>query len=299
MKTILITGGCGFLGSWTVKSLLEAGYLVKIFDIKIDKKMLKFACGDILNKVEFIQGDILNILDVQNAATGCSAIVHLAGVMTVDCEKNPILGAKINVLGSLNVFEAAKINNITKVVYLSSAGVYGPNSGAEPEPQSHYGAFKLAIEGSARAYWNNQGISSIGLRPYIIYGAGASRGLSAGPSHACLAAYQNKPFEIGFSGNVGFVYVEDVANSLVAAVESDFTGAHTSNLSGEEASVVDFVDKLKQQVPQNKISINGAPFQIASSLTNENNIGFLENLPITTVSQGIAQTLDHYKKRNF
>ena len=67
--------------------------------------------------------------------------------MTPDCSSNPILGAKVNLLGSINVFEALKKNNIKFLVYASSAGVFGQKDHYYPFPETHYGAYKLAVEG--------------------------------------------------------------------------------------------------------------------------------------------------------
>lgn len=300
MKTILVTGGCGFLGSWVVHHLLSNGYKVKIFDNRFETTMLEFANTGFADRqaseqVEFIKGDITNIESVQNATVNCHAIVHLAGLLTVDCESNPVLGAQVNVMGCINVFNAAIKGNISKVIYLSSAGVYGPDSGVVPHPPSHYGTFKLANEGCARAFAKSHQIASVGLRPYIIYGAGASSGLSAGASRACLAAYNDQPFEIGFSGDVGFVYVEDVANSIVASLENNFSGAHTFNLSGENNSVGHFIETLKQKFPTSEISVNGEPFQIAPSLEETKTVGFLADLPVTSIGQGITKTINHYQ----
>lgn len=295
MKTILVTGGCGFLGSWVVHHLLSNGYKVKIFDNRIETTMLEFAGKVASKQVELIKGDITNQDSVQNAAVNCDAIVNLAGLLTVDCETNPVLGAQVNVIGCINVFKAAISNKIPKVIYLSSAGVFGPDNGKTPHPSSHYGTFKLANEGCARAFSKSHQISSVGFRPYIIYGAGASSGLSAGASLACLAAYNRQPFEIGFSGDVGFVYVEDVANSIVASVMNDFSGAHTVNLSGENNSVIHFIETLKQKFPNALISQKGDPFQIASSLEKTKTMRFLTDLPITNIAQGISKTISHYQ----
>lgn len=294
---ILVTGGCGFLGSWTVHGLVEAGYSVRVFDLNINTDMLEFVMPGLSEKLEFVLGDITDTEKVKAAAKDCTGFVHLAGVMTVDCQRDPIMGARINVLGGLNVFEAARLNGITCVVYVSTAGIFGRDDGINPRPESHYGAFKLAIEGSARAYWLNHEISSIGFRPYIIYGPGAGSGLSAGPSIACRAAYQGQPAEIGFSGDVGLVYVQDVAHAFVSAIEENFEGALAANLCGENASIDQFVGLLTQQVPGANITVTGEPFLISAELPDHNKPKFIANLKVTSVETGIAATLTHYASR--
>ena len=221
MKRVLVTGACGFVGRWVVQKLVRDGYEVCAFDINPTPGSLEFAQEGLSSRVEMFRGDITSLDDVMHASRDCVKAVHLAGIMTVDCRKDPLRGARINVIGSLNVFEAALKYGFARVTYVSTAGVFGTTDPVNPHPETHYGAFKLAVEGSARAYWHDHGLPSVGFRPYIVYGQGVSSGIAAGPSIALLAAHENREALIRFSGRVGFVYVEDVAEAFVAAIKTD------------------------------------------------------------------------------
>ena len=124
MKKVIIFGGCGFLGSWIVRGFLKKGYSVSIFDLKIQKELLSNVIGEEINKIKFINGDITNFDQVQEATNNMDHVINLAGLMTPDCSSNPILGAKVNLLGSINVFEALKKNTLaseSEVFFFSDA----------------------------------------------------------------------------------------------------------------------------------------------------------------------------------
>src|ERR1700710_1986693 len=168
---VLVTGGSGFLGAWIVKRLAASGHRIRIFDVAVNKSLVAEIAGSAADAFEWRGGDIIETDQVHEAAEGCDAIVHLAGILTPDCKSDPIRGARINLIGTLNVFETARKRGIARIVYTSSAAVFGPTDGRTPFPDTHYGAFKLACEGSARAYWEDHRLASIGFRPFVVYGA--------------------------------------------------------------------------------------------------------------------------------
>ena len=266
MKNILIFGGCGFLGSWITKSLLKKNLKITIFDLRIKTELLKNLIGDELNNIDFIEGDITDFEGVLKATKDMDYILNLAGLMTPDCSSNPSLGAEVNVKGSINVFEAIKTNNIKFLIYTSSGGVYGNEDKYNPFPETHYGAFKLAVEGIARAYFNESLISSVGLRPFVIYGPGREIGGTAGVTLACKAAKQNLKYTVGFSGKAGFVYVEDVTNLVERLIDKSPVGALTINVNGITASVEDFLSIIKKNIPDAKVTLNGKPISVVEEI---------------------------------
>ena len=266
MKNILIFGGCGFLGSWITKSLLKKNLKITIFDLRIKTELLKHLIGDKFNNIDFIEGDITDFEGVLKATKDMDYILNLAGLMTPDCSSNPSLGAEVNIKGSINVFEAIKRNNIKFLIYTSSGGVYGNEDKYNPFPETHYGAFKLAVEGIARAYFNESLISSVGLRPFVIYGPGREIGGTAGVTLACKAAKQNLKYTVGFSGKAGFVYVEDVTNLVERLIDKSPVGALTINVNGITASVEDFISIIKKNIPDAKVTLNGKPLSVVEEI---------------------------------
>ena len=293
MKNILIFGGSGFLGSWITKSLLKKNLKITIFDLRIKTELLKNLIGDEFNNIDFIEGDITDFEGVLKATKDMDYILNLAGLMTPDCSSNPSLGAEVNVKGSINVFEAIKRNNIKFLIYTSSGGVYGNEDKYNPFPETHYGAFKLAVEGIARAYFNESLISSVGLRPFVIYGPGREIGGTAGVTLACKAAKQNLKYTVGFSGKAGFVYVEDVTNLVERLIDKSPVGALTINVNGITASVEDFLSIIKKNIPDAKITLNGKPISVVEEILGGEPSKIFKDFKYTSLDYGINLSLIH------
>ena len=294
MKNILIFGGSGFLGSWITKSLLKKNLKITIFDLRIKTELLKNLIGDEFNNIDFIEGDITDFEGVLKATKDMDYILNLAGLMTPDCSSNPSLGAEVNVKGSINVFEAIKKNNIKFLIYTSSGGVYGNEDKYNPFPETHYGAFKLAVEGIARAYFNESLISSVGLRPFVIYGPGREIGGTAGVTLACKAAKQNLKYTVGFSGKAGFVYVEDVTNLVERLIDKSPVGALTINVNGITASVEDFLSIIKKNIPDAKVTLNGKPISVVEEILGGEPSKIFKDFKYTSLDYGINKTINFY-----
>ena len=294
MKNILIFGGSGFLGSWITKSLLKKNLKITIFDLRIKTELLKNLIGDEFNNIDFIEGDITDFEGVLKATKDMDYILNLAGLMTPDCSSNPSLGAEVNVKGSINVFEAIKRNNIKFLIYTSSGGVYGNEDKYNPFPETHYGAFKLAVEGIARAYFNESLISSVGLRPFVIYGPGREIGGTAGVTLACKAAKQNLKYTVGFSGKAGFVYVEDVTNLVERLIDKSPVGALTINVNGITASVEDFLSIIKKNIPDAKVTLNGKPISVVEEILGGEPSKIFKDFKYTSLDNGINKTINFY-----
>ena len=294
MKNIIIFGGTGLLGSWIVKNFIKSGYKVTIFDLKIELKLLKNLIGNDIEKIKFLKGDVTNYKEVFEATINMDHVVNLAGLMTPDCSKNPSLGAQVNVLGSINVFEATKARGIKFILYASSAGVFGEKDQYLPYPETHYGAFKLAVEGIARAYYNEANISSIGIRPFVIYGPGREVGGTAAVTLACKAAKQNYDYNLNFSGKAGFVFVQDVADLVEMSVNKAPVGASTININGITANVCDFVSKIINIVPEAKLTINGDELSVVEEILGNHPSDIFESFEYTSLNTGISNTIDFY-----
>ncbi|MGI9336144.1 MAG: NAD-dependent epimerase/dehydratase family protein [Gammaproteobacteria bacterium] len=296
MKRVLITGGAGFLGAWIVKRLVGRGIEPSVFDISPERAIVASIAGAAANDMEWVVGDIRSGTDVLHAAEGCDGIIHLAGVLTPACRIDPLRGAEVNLIGTLNVFAAAQRYGLSPVVYASSAGVYGPDDPVNPLPGTHYGAFKLACEGCARAYWDDVRLASAGFRPYVVYGPGREVGASAGISLACRAAARGESYVAPFTGACGLVYVDDAAAAFEHALMSPASGANVYNLVGEVASVETALDEIRLQVPGAMLDARGAALPIASGIDEAALDDWFAERPKTSLADGIKATIEHYRK---
>jgi len=292
---VLVTGGSGFVGAWIVRRLLQRGVAVRILDKNSNRTIVREIVGPEADTLEWHIGDVSSMTDVSLAAEGCQAAVHLAGILLPACRENPVRGAEINLIGTLNLFEAGIRNGFQKIVYSSTAGVFGPDDGLVPRPVTHYGAFKLATEGSARAYWEDQCFQSVGFRPFVIYGPGRETGLSAGPSLACRAAARGEAYTVPYIGSAGYVYVDDVAAAFESALFTDLPGANVFNLVGEVAPIEDVIQAIRRVVPEAVLNAEGEPLPIASGIGDDNLYDVFHGLQRTALKDGIAATIEHYR----
>ena len=293
--TVLITGGGGFLGAWVIKRLHARDIEVRVLDLNNDRSTTREIIGGEADRLDWHRGDVASPDDVTKASKGCDFVIHLAALLTPDCIENPILGAQVNLIGTLNVFEAAKTNGLGGVTYASSAAVFGPGDGETPCPTTHYGAYKLACEGAARAYWLEAGVPSVGYRPLVVYGPGRDIGLTAGPSIACRKAARGKSYTIGFSGATDMIFVDDVAAAFEAAAVRPFEGAHAFSLVGEMVEVADIVAAIEKVAPDAEISFEGPPIPVHPNIIPGAVEKLLGTLPHTSLTDGIRRTVTHYQ----
>src|SRR5438876_10742329 len=259
-ENYFITGAQGCIGSWIVKSLVERGDRPVVFDRSDDSRRLSAIMepGD-LERVRFVAGDITDISVVRSALEAARArcIIHLAGLQVPTCQADPVAGAFVNVVGTLNVFESAKALGPARVIYASSAAVFGASDANSPlgesaqsEPATHYGVFKRTNEGNARVYFLDHGLCSVGLRPLTVYGVNRDSGLTSDPTKAMKAAVRGLPLHIRFSGATDFQYVADTAAAFIACAEGVPPGAYVFNLHGESVAV----DRIAQLINQNSMT---------------------------------------------
>ena len=291
----LITGGGGFIGAWIVARLIEAGVTPRVFDLADDRRVLReIAGGTIAARTEWKTGDVGDTDAVVRAAAGCDAIIHLAALLTPACRADPVLGARVNLIGTVNAFLAARAHGIRRVLYMSSVGVFGAGGGDAPAPTTLYGAYKLGAEHAARAFYEDDGVSSIGFRPYIVYGPGREVGMSAGPSLACRAAAAGQAYTIPFTGSADMIHVADVAEAFHLALSADVTGAHVVNLWGERAAVAGIIAAIRAVCPGARIAADGPPMPIVPPPADDAARRLLPGWRPRPLARGIAETIDHY-----
>src|SRR6266496_2102061 len=274
-ETYFITGAQGCIGSWIVKALAGRGDTPVVFDRSEDTRRLDAIMeqGD-LERVRFIAGDITDVNAVSSAleASGARRIIHLAGLQVPTCKADPVAGAFVNVIGALNVFESAKAISAERVVYASSAAVFGAGDTDSPldesaacEPATHYGVFKRTNEGNARVYFLDHGLSSVGLRPLTVYGVNRDVGLTSDPTRAMKAAVLELPFHIRFSGSTDVQYVADTSAAFIACADTAPEGAHVFNLHGETvevARIAEFINENSSRLNRELVTYGGPPIPI-------------------------------------
>ncbi|MFH1505712.1 MAG: GDP-mannose 4,6-dehydratase [archaeon] len=178
MPKVLITGGCGFIGSNLVEYLLKnTSWQIVVLD--------NFSTGNLgyidklpgyAQRCKLVKGDVRKKIDIDTAMVGCDYVVHLAAqIEVIDSIKNPLNDAEINIMGTINVLSASVTNKIKKFVLASSAAPLGDqkmpmDETKVPEPMSPYGASKLAAEGYCSAYSGCHGLNCVVLRFTNVYG---------------------------------------------------------------------------------------------------------------------------------
>ena len=308
-ETWFLTGALGCIGAWVTKTILERGDEPVVFDLGTDRRRLEAILHpEELERVRFIQGDIGEMAEVRQALgeSGATRILHLAGLQVPFCKADPALGARVNVLGTIHVFEAAAEAGIQRVVYASSAAVYGPPQGstrqrapdesAPTDALTHYGVYKRANEGNARVYFLDRGLSSIGLRPLTVYGVGRDQGLTSGPTKAMKAAAIGRPFHIPFGGATDFNFVADTAQAFVACAERGPGGAHVFNLHGESVEVAEIVATIERIEPEarGRITFDGPALPIPPELDGRALHEAVPGLATTPLEEGMGATMRRF-----
>jgi len=303
-ETYFITGAQGCIGSWIVKALAERGDYVEVFDRSDDTRRLSAIMQPKdLRQVRFVMADITDAAAVLAAVKSSAAgrIIHLAGLQVPACQADPATGALVNVVGTLNVFEAARVAGVEQVVYASSAAVFGMGEDDQPldetavcEPSTHYGVFKRANEGSARVYFLNHGLSSVGLRPLTVYGVNRDAGLTSDPTKAMKAAVLGVPFHIRFGGATDFQYVSDTAAAFIACADRAPSGAHVFNLHGETVDVARIVEVINDEAGRELATFGGPAIPIAAAMNDAAIRRAVGDLPSTPLEVGIKETMEQF-----
>jgi nucleoside-diphosphate-sugar epimerase len=302
----LVTGAHGFIGAWVVKRLLASNFKVVIFDKSPDPHRLRLIMDDDeIERAVFVAGDITDGDTVSQIVQEreITNVIHLAGLQVPTCRVNPRLGAMVNVIGTINIFEAAKNSGgrVNRVAYASSAAVFGKSDGPAPEElaggmNTHYGAFKRCNEDNARVYFLDNGVNSVGLRPLTVYGVGRDTGMTSDPTKAMKAAVAGRPFHIRFGGKTDFLYVADCADAFIRAASADLEGAFVFNSHGESVEMAAVVEEIESLIPdaRGRITFDPAPLALPPELDDSAIVSALGDIPHTPLRQGMKETIERF-----
>jgi nucleoside-diphosphate-sugar epimerase len=311
-ERFLVTGALGCIGAWTVKSLIREGVPVVAFDLGRDPRRIALIVEpDELARVEFVSGDITDLGAIERALAehDITNVIHLAALQVPFCRADPPRGAEVNVTGTVNVFEAVRRRGpgMAPIVYTGSVGMYSPSdvnpvSGrleedADAHPGNHYGVYKRANEGTAKIYWADSSVPSVGIRPMTVYGAGRDQGMTSSPTAAIAAAVLGVPFQIAFGGRTLFQYAEDAARTLILASRSARSGAPVFNLGGDAVHLDDWVRAIEDAVPEAVGLISFAPTELPfpADIAHDR-VAELGDVPVTPYRQAIAATAAIYRR---
>ncbi|MBM3415063.1 MAG: SDR family NAD(P)-dependent oxidoreductase [Bacteroidetes bacterium] len=221
---ILVTGGTGFLGAYIIKALIEKGYPVRA--IRRSANLPAFISSEILNKAEWVEGDVLDVVSLQNAMQGVNAVIHSAAVVSFLRKERKNM-FRVNVDGTANVVNMALENNVKRLIHISSVAALGRTAHGghvneekkweESKVNTHYGKSKYKAE---LEVWRGmgEGLDAVILNPSTVLGYGDWN------SGSC-AIFRNiyREFKWYTTGINGFVDVEDVVKVVLFMMESSIT----------------------------------------------------------------------------
>lgn len=293
-----------------VHELVREGCPVVTLDLGGSRHRLEYLLEpEELDRVPLVQLDVTDTEGLVRTLDehGITNVVHLAALQVPFCKADPLRGAIVNVAGTVSVFEAVKRSGARErpIVYASSVAVYSPTDGAgglapdEPGglPATHYGVYKRANEGSAHVYWADDGVASVGLRPYVIYGVGRDQGLTSSPTQAMLAAALGRTFHIPYGGVTDMQYAQDVARSFVAASRSDYRGAGVFNVGGSVVHMREVVAAIERAAPQaaGRITFDDAPLAFPPGADSDSLPAAIRASEPTPLDAGVAATMERFR----
>jgi UDP-glucose 4-epimerase len=306
-STVLVTGGLGYIGSHVVPELLSRGWRVRILDnfYRCDRRTAASIAA--LDGVTVIEGDVRYANVVEDAVKGAEAVVHLAAVCINKSIADPTESLDVNLLGSQNVFDAAARASVRRIVYASSASVYGnPTSLPMREtdmlaPLTPYCIAKLAGEQLLSFYAQRSKMSWLALRFFNVYGPGQ-------PTDAYytsvvltflrrLAAGEAPVIDGRGEQSMDFVHVQDVARSVGLALDSEASGEALNVGTGEQTTVAELAGHLIKA-----LGVDVSPqFRPREVLVNQREAS-IERVrevlgwePSIGITQGLATVIDYLK----
>lgn len=311
-KKVLITGGCGFIGSNLVKFLLDkTNWELVILDNLSSGNLEDLqTLDDFSSRITFVKGDIRNNTDITRAVQGCNYVVNLAaqvGVMpSVD---DPLFDADVNIIGAINVLKAAVDNKVEKVVQASSAAPLGNqemplNEEKLPKPLSPYGASKLACEAYCSAFAASYNLNTIALRFSNVYGPLSYAKGSVIPLFIKQILKGEKTIIYADGEQTrDFIYVKDICNaiylSLIADLKNKFELFQIS--TGKETSMNELFKILKEELEKHNIKVPSpefAPSRPGEIIRNYSDISkanrLLNYTPSYLLDEGINKTVDWF-----
>ena len=307
-KTVLITGGAGFIGSHIADRMLEKNYHVRIYDNLSTGKIENIA--HIKKHVEFIEADIRDINKLEQSIKGCELVFHEAAEVSVPKTiKAPIETTMINDIGTLNVLETARQSNVKRVVFASSCAIYCDSPDLPkheqmiPQPKSPYAAQKIMGEYYARLYNDLYQLEAVCLRYFNVFGP---RQDPSSPYSGVISIFLTKAIErqqpiIYGDGNQSrdFVYVKDVVNANVLAAMQPAVNGKVFNIGTGKAQTINELWQTICKLSEINIEARYAKGRDGDILASVSNIQLAEKklqyVPEYMFNKGLKETFAWYR----
>lgn len=262
--SIMIIGGAGFIGSRICERLAGNGHNTVCFDMSAKPSFRKHA-----DRIAVVQGDVTAIDQIIDVALKhkVERIIHMAAWLGADCEQRPHVSHVLNINGTNNVFEAARILQLKRVVYASSIAVYGPqsnfgdrpvNEGDHPDPVWIYGAQKLYNEAVGKKYLEKYGLETVGIRIASTYGGAREKSFAAYNSLMIAEPAKGRAISVPLRSSQlwPLIYIDDTADFFIRACLAPVPKFPVYLTGAETASMGDIAKIVVEQIPGAQISFD-------------------------------------------
>lgn len=281
--SILVIGGMGFIGSRIVRSLVELGEDIVV----VGRQPTLHRLGELAEKIKVVQGDKTNIDQVFDwiSTYKVTKIIDASSELEAESERVPYSATKINLIGTLNVFEAARITGIKRVVWASSLAVYGDKKRAGGIPQNEdalnnpvtvYGACKAYGEFMAKLYNVRWDMDIVSLRPSSVYGPLRAKGATSWLTDIVQLPLMGQVVDIpvGPEETTNFCFVDDCAEAFVRCCQykGDRLPHDVYYIGGFKASIGELMAEVKKHIPEAEVRYHGKPIYYIDRIDN-NRIG--------------------------
>ncbi len=301
--SIMITGGGGFIGSHLARRLVEDGEEVVVFDISPDTSLLT----DILDRIHFVQGDVVDVIDIMNTVSKFDVmdIFHTAAMLILDCEAKPQRALRVNVEGTVNILEVARLMDLRRVVFISSAAVFSPDlpepvgDDAPKYPTTVYGATKLASELYGLKYARAYGVDFRALRFTWVYGPGRTRGATAFASLMVERPARGETIKVqqNQESKGDWLYVKDAVKALMLAREVDKVECRIYNIAGGTHRIGQVANLVRKLLPDARIEFESNVPVVSSSFDDAYAREELGWKPTYTIEKGVKDFIDEVRRK--
>ncbi len=299
----LVTGGAGFMGTHLVRRLVDEGISVRVLDRQVPKGLPK-------TKFEFIKGDITDAGDVKRAVKGVESVFHLAAMSRIqESIKDPAMAESINSMGTLNVLEACRRAGVNKLVFSSSAEIYGngndPNQpkteNTIPRPISPYAVTKMLGEYYCRVFYKIHGMDTVSLRFFSVYGPGQSRTESERYVSYYISKLKKDQQPVVYYDGLqtsDLIYVDDAIDAIMLVHKNTNTGQSINIGSGRPVTGLEVLAMLNK-IMEKDIEPEAVPARageikhLVADISLAKKLGFE---PRTGLFDGLRKTIESFDR---